>query len=69
MAAQERLFANLRAVPPALTLLSQYLPTAFATVRSGAATSDPRDLVLAHIAVTLRLYDGACHHDANHPDV
>ena len=69
VAAQERLFANLRAVPPALSLLSQYLPIAFATVRSGAATSDPRDLVLAHIAATLRLYDGACHPDANHPDV
>lgn len=62
--AQERLFANLRSVPPSLSLLSQYLPSAFAAVRSGAVTLDPRDLVYAHIAATLRLYDGACHPDA-----
>lgn len=62
-AAQERLFANLRSVPPSLPLLSQYLPSAFAAVRSGAITLDPRDLVYAHIAATLRLYDGACYPD------
>ena len=63
-AAQEQLFANLRSVPPSLPLLSQYLPSAYEAVRSGAVTLDPADLVYAHIAATLRLYDGACHPDA-----
>jgi D-tagatose-1,6-bisphosphate aldolase subunit GatZ/KbaZ len=61
--AQERLFANLRSAPPSLPLLSQYLPSAFAAVRRGAITLDPRDLVYAHIAATLSLYDGACYPD------
>jgi D-tagatose-1,6-bisphosphate aldolase subunit GatZ/KbaZ len=60
-AAQERLFENLRKTPPALTLLSQYLPTAYAAVREGRATLDPADLVIAHIGATLDVYHGACH--------
>lgn len=60
-AAQDRLFANLRASPPPLGLVSQYLPNALAAVREGAISFDPVDLVLAHIAVTLDAYYGACH--------
>lgn len=60
-AAQERLFANLRDTPPALPLVSQHLPLAYAAVRAGNATLDPADLVMAHVAATLDAYHGACH--------
>jgi len=63
-AAQDRLFANLRATPPSLPLLSQYLPIAYAAVRAGEATLDPVDLIVAHIGATLDAYHGACHPDA-----
>jgi len=63
-AAQEKLFANLRETPPALPLLSQYLPLAYLAVRAGKASRDPSDLVMAHIAVTLDAYHGACNPDA-----
>lgn len=59
-AAQGRLFDNLRAAPPPLPLLSQYLPTAYAAVRDGRATLDPAELVMAHVAATLDAYHGAC---------
>jgi D-tagatose-1,6-bisphosphate aldolase subunit GatZ/KbaZ len=61
VAAQERLFANLRASPPPLSLVSQHLPLAYPAVRSGATTLDPAELVIAHIGVTLDAYHGACH--------
>jgi D-tagatose-1,6-bisphosphate aldolase subunit GatZ/KbaZ len=64
MAAQNKLFANLRAVPPSLPLLSQYLPIAYAAVRTGEATLDPIDLIVAHIGATLDAYHGACNPDA-----
>jgi D-tagatose-1,6-bisphosphate aldolase subunit GatZ/KbaZ len=60
-AAQARLFANLRGTPAPLSLVSQYLPLAYAALRAGKATSDPTDLVMAHIAATLDAYHGACH--------
>jgi D-tagatose-1,6-bisphosphate aldolase subunit GatZ/KbaZ len=63
-AAQEQLFANLRATPPELPLVSQYLPLAYAAVRAGDASLDPADLVMAHIAATLDAYHGACNPDA-----
>lgn len=63
-AAQVQLFDNLRATPPSLALLSQYLPAAYAAVRAGEATQDPVDLVIAHIGATLDLYHGACNPDA-----
>jgi D-tagatose-1,6-bisphosphate aldolase subunit GatZ/KbaZ len=59
--AQAQLFANLRETPPALALVSQYLPLAYAALRAGAATRDPADLVMAHVAATLDAYHGACH--------
>jgi D-tagatose-1,6-bisphosphate aldolase subunit GatZ/KbaZ len=62
--AQDALFANLRATPPALALVSQYLPLAYGQVRAGRASLDPADLVMAHIFATLDAYHGACHPDA-----
>ena len=64
VAAQERVFANLRASPPPLPLISQHLPHAYDAVRAGIATTDPADLVMAHVAVTLDAYHGACNPDA-----
>lgn len=64
VAAQEQLFANLRETPPALPLVSQYLPLAYAEVRAGRAGLDPADLVMAHIGATLDAYHGACNPDA-----
>ena len=58
--AHERLFANLREVPPPLALVSQYLPIAFDALRGGRITSDPVDLVIAHVCATLDAYHGAC---------
>ena len=64
VAAQDRLFANLRSTAPSLPLVSQYLPVAYAAVRDGSATLDPVDLVVAHVGATLDAYHGACHpHD------
>ncbi|MDT8760276.1 D-tagatose-bisphosphate aldolase, class II, non-catalytic subunit [Sphingomonas psychrotolerans] len=63
-AAQARLFANLRQAVPPLSLVSQYLPLAYAAVRSGQATLDPAELVMAHVAATLDAYHGACYPDA-----
>lgn len=60
-ASQDALFANLRATPPSLPLLSQHLPAAYAAVRAGEASLDPVDLVVAHIGATLDIYHGACH--------
>jgi D-tagatose-1,6-bisphosphate aldolase subunit GatZ/KbaZ len=59
-AAQERLFVNLRQVPPSLALVSQYLPLSYAAVRAGQTTLDPAELVMAHVAATLDAYHGAC---------
>jgi D-tagatose-1,6-bisphosphate aldolase subunit GatZ/KbaZ len=64
VAAQERLFANLRHAVPPLALVSQYLPLAYAAVRAGRSTRDPAELVMAHIGATLDAYHGACYPDA-----
>jgi D-tagatose-1,6-bisphosphate aldolase subunit GatZ/KbaZ len=64
VAAQAKLFANLRAHVPPLPLLSQYLPVAYAAVRAGTATLDPVDLIVAQIGATLDAYHGACNPDA-----
>ncbi|MCW6528768.1 D-tagatose-bisphosphate aldolase, class II, non-catalytic subunit [Sphingomonas sp. MMSM20] len=63
-AAQARLFDNLRAAMPPLPLLSQYLPAAYAAVRTGTASLDPVDLIVAQIGTTLDAYHGACNPDA-----
>lgn len=64
VAAQAKLFANLRETVPPLPLVSQYLPIAFAAHRAGRASLDPVDLVIAHIDATLDAYHGACHPNA-----
>jgi D-tagatose-1,6-bisphosphate aldolase subunit GatZ/KbaZ len=64
VAAQAKLFDNLRAQVPPLPLLSQHLPVAYAAVRAGTATLDPIDLIVAHVGATLDAYHGACNPDA-----
>jgi len=55
-----RLFANLAANPPPLTLLSQYLPRAYAAVRSGELAMNARDWVFHHVDGVLQQYSAAC---------
>jgi D-tagatose-1,6-bisphosphate aldolase subunit GatZ/KbaZ len=61
IAAQGKLFANLRETPAPLALVSQYLPSAFAAYRAGRIQLDPTELVIAHVGATLDAYHGACH--------
>lgn len=58
--ARARLFDNLRADPPPLPLVSQYLPHALHAVRNGTATFDPQSLAMAHISAVLDDYHHAC---------
>jgi D-tagatose-1,6-bisphosphate aldolase subunit GatZ/KbaZ len=60
-AARARLFDNLRANPPPISLLSQHLPRALHAVRAGAATRDPLSLSMAHVSAVLDDYHHACH--------
>lgn len=60
-AARVRLFENLRANPPPISLLSQHLPHALHAVREGAATFDPLSLSVAHVSAVLDDYHHACH--------
>jgi D-tagatose-1,6-bisphosphate aldolase subunit GatZ/KbaZ len=55
-----RLLANLEANPPPLSLLSQYLPRAYAAVRSGELALNARDWVLHHVDGVLQQYSAAC---------
>ncbi len=57
--AQETMFRNLTDNPPPSALLSQYLPSAYAAVRSGASGRSPADLVMAHVATVLDDYHAA----------
>ena len=59
-AARVQLFDNLRADPPPLPLISQYLPHALHAVRNGTATFDPQSLAMAHISAVLDDYHHAC---------
>jgi len=59
--ARVRLFDNLRANPPPISLLSQHLPHALHAVREGAATRDPLSLAVAHVSAVLDDYHHACH--------
>ena len=58
--ARAQLFDNLRADPPPLPLISQYLPHALHAVRNGTATFDPQSLAMAHISAVLDDYHHAC---------
>jgi len=62
----KRLFDNLRANPPPLPLISQYLPLALRALREGHATNDPLSLAMAHISATLDDYHHACHRNDHH---
>jgi D-tagatose-1,6-bisphosphate aldolase subunit GatZ/KbaZ len=60
-AARVKLFDNLAATPPPISLLSQHLPQALHAVREGAATRDPLSLSMAHVSAVLDDYHHACH--------
>jgi D-tagatose-1,6-bisphosphate aldolase subunit GatZ/KbaZ len=59
-AALGRLLANLRAAPPPLPLLSQYLPREYEAVRAGEITPDPEAVVGHRIREVTRVYARAC---------
>jgi len=59
-AAREKLFANLRAKPAPISLVSQYLPHALTQLREGLVGNDPHDLAVAHVISVLNDYHYAC---------
>jgi D-tagatose-1,6-bisphosphate aldolase subunit GatZ/KbaZ len=54
------LFANLRAYPPPLSLLSQFLPLQYRRVRDRVLELDPEELVVDRIRGVLADYSRAC---------
>ena len=64
--ARAALFANLRADPPPLPLIGQYLPHALHALREGRASRDPHALAMAHVEAVLDDYHHACHRDDRH---
>jgi len=59
-AAVTRLLTNLQAMPPPLSLLSQFLPRQYAAVRAGTLRLDARELVLHQVDGVLEQYASAC---------
>ena len=59
-AAVERLYEAFDADPAPLSMLSQYLPDAYAAIRDGNLTLRARDLVIHHIQTVLDGYARAC---------
>jgi D-tagatose-1,6-bisphosphate aldolase subunit GatZ/KbaZ len=59
--ARQQLFDNLRADPPPLPLIGQFLPHALHALRTGTAARDPLSLTMAHIGAALDDYHHACH--------
>lgn len=59
--AREQLFANLRADPPPLPLVGQYLPHALHALRNGRCDADPASLAMAHLNAVLDDYHHATH--------
>jgi D-tagatose-1,6-bisphosphate aldolase subunit GatZ/KbaZ len=55
----ERLMANLARAAMPLTLLSQYLPQQYESVRAGAIAAQPEPLIEDRIRQVLRLYSAA----------
>jgi len=55
-----QLRANIDASPPPLTLVSQYLPTQYETIRSGRLQGHAEDMIQEHIRTILRIYAAAC---------
>jgi D-tagatose-1,6-bisphosphate aldolase subunit GatZ/KbaZ len=64
--ARQRLFANLRANPPPISLIGQFLPHALHALRTGTASNDPLSLAMAHIGAVLDDYYHACHDQQGH---
>ncbi|EIM03688.1 D-tagatose-bisphosphate aldolase, class II, non-catalytic subunit [Rhodanobacter denitrificans] len=64
--ARQRLFDNLRANPPPIPLISQFLPHALHALRIGSATRDPLSLTMAHVSAALDDYHHACHDHDTH---
>lgn len=64
--ARQRLFDNLRANPPPMSLISQFLPHALRALRTGVATRDPLSLTIAHLRAALDDYHHACHDHDTH---
>ena len=64
--ARQRLFDNLRANPPPIPLISQFLPHALHALRTGIATRDPLSLTMAHIRAALDDYHHAYHDHDTH---
>ena len=60
-AARVKLFENLSANPPPISLIRQHLPNALRALREGAATRDPLSLAVAHVSAVLDDYHHACH--------
>ena len=56
---QRKMFDNLRRNPPPLSLISQYLPDAYAAVRNRGLTPAPDSLAIAHIGTVLDGYYAA----------
>lgn len=59
-AAQDRLFANLRAAGLPLPMLSQHLPLQYDRVRLGLLAGDPEAIAVDHVQQVLRGYSRAC---------
>lgn len=64
--ARQRLFDNLRANPPPISLISQFLPHALHALRTGTVSNDPLSLAMAHIGAVLDDYYHACHDQQDH---
>ncbi len=54
------LVKNLNAYPPALTLVSQYLPEEYAAIRAGALRPMPSEMIRHRIGTVLHKYAKAC---------
>jgi len=55
-----QLRGNLRASPPPLTLVSQYLPSQYEAIRSKGRQVSAEDMIEEHIRRVLRVYADAC---------
>lgn len=60
-AAKEKLFSNLKFRGISLSLLSQYLPGQYISVRSGKIQATPEELIIDRIGDVLGIYARACH--------
>ena len=60
LAQVELLTANLAARPPALALISQYLPGEYDAIRSGVLPPLPSEMIRHHVGAVLHKYAKAC---------